>query len=109
MKSWKLASLLIFSQLSLDHTWGQVASSDVELTTKVDAIFSSMNNDKSPGAAVVIVRNGEVLYSKGYGMANLEHKVPITPSTIFDIASVSKQFAGMALSLIHISEPTRPY
>jgi CubicO group peptidase (beta-lactamase class C family) len=59
-----------------------------------------MDNQKSPGAAVVIVRNGEVLLSKGYGMANLEHRIPVTSSTVFDIASVSKQFAGMAVAML---------
>jgi CubicO group peptidase (beta-lactamase class C family) len=50
--------------------------------------------------AVVVVRDGEVLLRKGYGSANLEYQLPITPSTVFDIASVSKQFAGLAISML---------
>jgi len=46
------------------------------------------------------VRDGKVLLRKGYGLANLEHRVPITPETVFDIASISKQFCGMAISML---------
>ena len=49
---------------------------------------------------MLVVQDSEVILSRGYGMANLEHAVPITPSTVFDIASVSKQFAGMAISML---------
>src|SRR3546814_13007822 len=59
-----------------------------------------IDNENSPGAAVLVVSNGQVLLKKGYGMANLEHKVPVTPETVFDVASVSKQFTGMAIALL---------
>ena len=67
---------------------------------KVDALFARYNDGISPGLAVLAVRDGKVLLSKGYGLANLEHRVPITSKTVFDIASVSKQFAGLAVSML---------
>lgn len=67
---------------------------------KVDSLFNNLNNTDSPGAAVLIVQDGEVLFKRGYGMANFEKEVPITPSTVFDIASLSKQFTGMAISML---------
>ena len=67
---------------------------------KVDKLFNRYNEGVSPGIAVLAVKDGKVLLKKGYGMANLEHRIPITPETVFDIASVSKQFAGMAVSML---------
>ena len=62
------------------------------LEERVDKLFSKYNETDSPGIAVLAVRDGKVLLRKGDGLANLEHRVPITPETIFDIASISKQF-----------------
>lgn len=65
---------------------------------EIDAIFEKYNSKTDPGCAVAVIHNGEILYKKGYGLANLEYDICITPSTVFDIASVSKQFAGLAVS-----------
>ena len=70
------------------------------LEFKVDALFNKYYNTHTPGCAVGIVRNAKVIFRKGYGMANLEYDIPISPSSIFDIASVSKQFAGFAISTL---------
>ncbi|MXY27361.1 beta-lactamase family protein [Candidatus Poribacteria bacterium] len=67
------------------------------LEAKVDRLFEEWNQSDSPGAAVAVTRDGGVIYKQGYGMANLEYDIPITPTSIFDIASVSKQFAAFAI------------
>ncbi len=67
------------------------------LKAKVDQLFAEWNRPDSPGAAVAVTKNGKVIYKHGYGMANLEYNIPITTTTIFDIASVSKQFAAFAI------------
>ncbi|MEP3575580.1 MAG: serine hydrolase domain-containing protein, partial [Ekhidna sp.] len=67
----------------------------------IDEIFSHYNNKNYPGAAVGVVKNGEIVYEKGYGLANAEYNIPISPSTVFHIASVSKQFAAFALVHLH--------
>lgn len=67
---------------------------------RVDSLFAEFTRGTSPGVAVAVVRDGKVLLSKGYGLASLEHRVPITPTTAFDVASVSKQFAGLAVSML---------
>lgn len=69
-----------------------------ELEQKVDALLADHIDDQSPGSAILVVKDGEVLLNKGYGLANLSHGVPITPTTVFDLASVSKQFAGFAIA-----------
>ncbi len=67
---------------------------------KVDEIFSAWDTDHTPGASVAVLKDGEVIFSKGYGMATLEYDVPITPATIFHIASVSKQFTVFSILLL---------
>ena len=67
--------------------------------TRIDALFARFNND-TPGAALAVARRGEVLYSQGYGMANLEYDIPITPGSVFHVASVSKQFTAMCIVLL---------
>ena len=67
---------------------------------KMAAIFKPYDRDNGPGCAVLVVKDGKVIFKKGYGMANLEYNAPITPATVFDIASVSKQFTGYAISTL---------
>ena len=66
----------------------------------VDAIFSGWNSTTSPGCALAVIQDGEIVYRKGYGVADLEHNVPIEPSTVFYCGSVSKQFVTMAILLL---------
>ena len=70
------------------------------LEAKVDQLFAEWNRSDSPGAALAVVRDGEAVYKQGYGTANLEYDIPITTTTIFDIASVSKQFAAFAIATL---------
>ena len=58
----------------------------------VDHVFAAYDKADSPGCALAVYRNGEIAYARGYGLASLEHRVPITPQTVFDIGSTSKQF-----------------
>jgi CubicO group peptidase (beta-lactamase class C family) len=67
---------------------------------KVDELFDKWDSSKTPGAAVAIVKDGSIIYKKGYGSANLEYDIPITTSTIFHIASVSKQFTVFSILLL---------
>jgi CubicO group peptidase (beta-lactamase class C family) len=50
-----------------------------------------------PGLALVVIRDGEIVKMKGYGFANLEHEVPVNPDTVFELASVTKQFTAAAV------------
>jgi CubicO group peptidase (beta-lactamase class C family) len=91
-KSFQLVCLLLFITPA-------EAQSDKAAEIKIDSIFGSYNT-QTPGVAVAIVRNGKVVLKKGYGMANLTYNIPVTPQTIFDIASVSKQFTAFAIYLL---------
>ena len=104
MKNSFLKFILVLSLLSPFLLIGQdlkkISFDDNSPEAKVDAVFENWNKPNTPGAAVAVVKNGEVILEKGYGMANLEYDVPITPSTIFQIASVSKQFTVFAILLL---------
>ena len=69
-----------------------------DLSKKIDLLFD--DRSQKPGCAVGLVENGEYIHSKGYGLANLEHEIPIGMDTIFRIGSVSKQFTTMAIAIL---------
>ncbi|MBL8267448.1 serine hydrolase domain-containing protein [Steroidobacter sp.] len=66
----------------------------------VDALFAEYDHTGSPGLAVGVYHQGEPVYTAGYGYADLEHNVGITPSTQFYIASVSKQFVAFSAAML---------
>ncbi|MHC4909442.1 MAG: serine hydrolase domain-containing protein [Planctomycetota bacterium] len=67
---------------------------------RVDELFSEFDRADGPGCAVAVYRGGEVILSRAYGVADLEQGTPVTRSTVFDIASNSKQFMGFAILLL---------
>jgi CubicO group peptidase (beta-lactamase class C family) len=70
------------------------------ISDKVDKQFAPWNRPDSPGCSVAVGRNGVVLYEHGYGMANLELGVPITPVSRFHVASISKPMTAMSVLLL---------
>ena len=72
----------------------------VSITDKVDKIFTTWDKSDSPGCSLAIMKDGEVIYRRGYGRSNLEYDIPNTPTTIFHVASVSKQFTAMAIAML---------
>ncbi len=67
---------------------------------QVDEIFTPWDTNDTPGASVAIVKDGVVVHKNGYGLANLEYDIPITPSSVFHIASISKQFTVFSILLL---------
>lgn len=70
------------------------------ISEKIDEIFDEWDQPDTPGAAAIVIRDGDVVHKRGYGSAQLEYCIPITPSTVFHVASVSKQFTCMAVLLL---------
>ena len=66
----------------------------------VNRVFAAWSTTDGPGCALGVSREGRVVYENGYGMANIELDAPITPASIFHVASVSKQFTAMAIALL---------
>ena len=63
-------------------------------------MFQDFNQPGSPGASVMVIKGGKVLLAKGYGLANVEEKIPCGTNTNFRLASVTKQFTAMAVMIL---------
>jgi D-alanyl-D-alanine carboxypeptidase len=71
------------------------------LRNRVDAVAKQMLARHTAGVSVAVARDGRVVLARGYGMANVEHSVAVTPETVFHIASISKNIlAGVVLQLV---------
>lgn len=66
----------------------------------LDSRFADFQRPNAPGATVLVVRSGEILLAKGFGLANLEDRIPCKPTTNFRLASLSKQFTAMAIMIL---------
>ncbi|MGH7476975.1 MAG: serine hydrolase domain-containing protein [Longimicrobiales bacterium] len=82
------------------RTHAAAAAADAARAARVDSLFAEWTAPGSPGAAVAVLKDGEIVLERGYGLAQLEHEVPITPATVFHVASVSKQFTAFAIALL---------
>jgi CubicO group peptidase (beta-lactamase class C family) len=71
-----------------------------EKTDKVDKIFAEWDKTTTPGAALAVIKDGQIIYKRGYGMAKLEDGIVMTPQKIFDIGSTSKQFTAACLAIL---------
>jgi CubicO group peptidase (beta-lactamase class C family) len=67
---------------------------------EVDALFARYTKPGSPGCALAVMQDGEIIYKQGYGLANIELGVPNLPSTVFNIGSMAKQFTAFAIALL---------
>lgn len=87
----------------------------VPVPAEVDRLFEKWSRPNAPGCALAVMKDGQIVYRKGYGMADLDHEVPITPTTVFHVASVSKQFTAAAIALLaqqgklSLDDPVRKY
>jgi len=67
---------------------------------KIDELFKQWDKPDSPGCALAIIKHGDIIYKKGYGMANLEYGIPITSQIKFQMGSISKQFTAFSILLL---------
>ncbi|MBQ9173351.1 MAG: beta-lactamase family protein [Bacteroidales bacterium] len=73
---------------------------NAKVCRELDTLFSSLFPENAPGAAVVMVKDGKIVFDKGYGLSDIETGAKVTDSTFFNICSVSKQFSSVALMLL---------
>ena len=100
-KNQHLLRIVACAALTLGLAAGLSAQTETEdLATQVDALFADWVDTDRPGAAVAVIRDGEIVHSNGFGMADLERGVPITVDSVFEIGSISKQFTAMCILLL---------
>jgi len=90
-KAARLSAVLIFMALATSgvntlEAQTSAGSAGDSLSAEVDRLFERWHRPDSPGAAVLVLRDGKTLHKAGYGMASLEHGIPIRPNSVFDIA-----------------------
>src|SRR5262245_20335617 len=75
-------------------------SPDKTNAARTDTLFETWNKPNSPGCALGVVRGGKLVVARGYGLANLDHDVPITTRSVFEVGSMTKSFTCVCLALL---------
>jgi len=82
---------------------------------RTDSVFQRFDRTDSPGCALGVYQDGKILYARGYGMASLEHGVAMSPRSVLDVGSISKQFTAMSILMLQregklsLEDPIRKY
>jgi CubicO group peptidase (beta-lactamase class C family) len=92
--------LLPLSLLLCASAHAQEHALPASTTARIDSMFARFDHDGTPGYAVGVVEDGRLVFAKGYGRANLDDNISITPATAFHLASLSKQFTAAAVALL---------
>lgn len=107
----KIGVLLLFIHVSLlgQASWQDTKPENISyITTKIDSILSEHNfKPENPGISIMVVKDGTVAYKKHIGLSNVETQNPVSDRTIFNIASVSKQFT--AFCILNLAEEKKLY
>jgi CubicO group peptidase (beta-lactamase class C family) len=96
----QIAALIALCLLLAVNGAAQTGSSNQDLTARVDEYLNALVKQDRFSGAVLLARDGKVLLSKGYGMANFEDETPNTPQTKFRLGSITKQFTAMATLIL---------
>ena len=92
--------LVLLLLVSAGNACKRGASTERVPDAAIDALFAEWSTPDSAGCGVGVTRNGTIVFERGYGMADLERKVPITTATIFDPASIAKPFTALSIMLL---------
>ena len=82
---------------------GGFADAQEKTTKAADEVFADLSKAGSPGCALLVARGGKIIYKNGYGLANIEEAVAITPQTVFDIGSTNRASSPCRTTFANIS------
>ncbi|MEX0298064.1 MAG: serine hydrolase domain-containing protein [Kordiimonas sp.] len=95
-----LAFLMALFSLAV-FTLTSESAATVPSEAQIDiAVNTVMQRQGGVGSAVIVLKDGKPLFSKGYGFSNLEHKVPVSPETVFQVGSIGKMFTATGVMLL---------
>lgn len=89
-----IARSVISSTISLEQKCSQ------DITAQIDQLLQKYYLPSEPGAAVIVMKQGKILYRKGFGLADMQLKIPIKPNMVFKLGSMSKQFTAIAIMML---------
>jgi CubicO group peptidase (beta-lactamase class C family) len=96
-----VVTLIVLSLATACESKEGAVTTSSDLENKIDSLIPESITDESPGLVVGVVQNGEIVFSKGYGKANLAYNLPNDPEMVYNIGSVAKQFLGYAFASFH--------
>jgi CubicO group peptidase (beta-lactamase class C family) len=96
----RMPTLLALPVIFLATTSSNAQTLAPDLSAQVDKVFEKWDHTDTPGCALGVYKDGQIVYKRGYGMANLNDDVTITPETVFHVASMSKQFTAASILLL---------
>ena len=108
------ALLVAFVAPSTARTQQIIGARDAR-AIRADSVFARFDRTDSPGCALGVYQDGRILYARGYGMASLEHGVALSPRSVLDVGSISKQFTAMSILMLQkegklsLDDPIRKY
>ena len=91
------AVIIVAASVVSVRSW---SDTDDSIVPMIDEIFASWNRTDSPGCSVGVIKNGEMIFEKGYGIANMDWGIPNSASTVFYVGSISKQFTAAAIAIL---------
>ena len=94
------SSYLIFGLLFIPFLMSVASSKPKDKAERMNNLFREYDRPDLPGASVIVIKHGKVLFKKSYGAANLEDRIPSTTNTNYRLASVTKQFTAMAIMIL---------
>ncbi|MEM9051952.1 MAG: serine hydrolase domain-containing protein, partial [Bacteroidota bacterium] len=100
-KATSFASFFLFLILLNGSTSAQQLNTE-NLEARIDSMIPPTVNDTTPGLVIGVLSNGELIYSKGFGLANLAYSITNDSKVVYNIGSVSKQFLGYAFAMLHV-------
>ena len=91
-----LLSILLFIFHSIELVSQDKGSLSMEQENKIEDMFSRWDQPNKPGIAFLIMNNGELVYEKCLGLADVDNQIPIKPTTVFPLAELSSHFTAVA-------------
>jgi CubicO group peptidase (beta-lactamase class C family) len=101
MKNIIYCLLFFVGLICTSNAFGQTVDKN-NLEAKIDALIPTQVNDSTPGLVIGVVQKGELIFSKGYGLANISYGISNDTEMVYNIGSVSKQFLGYAFAMLHV-------
>jgi len=101
MKNLIYCILFCVGLICTSNAYGQTLDKN-DLEAKIDDLIPTQVNDSTPGLVIGVVQKGELIFSKGYGLANISYGISNDPEMVYNIGSVSKQFLGYAFAMLHV-------
>ncbi|WP_300435520.1 serine hydrolase domain-containing protein [Christiangramia sp.] len=99
MRSYYVVLVLFLSFLAFPSSAQEVLNE--AKSAEIDAyVREEMKERQIPGLALAVVQNGKIIKEKGYGLADIQHQVPVETNTVFELASITKQFTASAIMIL---------